>query len=153
MSLFLSLPSSCASCASLIPWCPLRPLWWRPSPFSDLPSNPIFSKRNTGKGPISKGCLGCGISEMRRVKLLKKGFVEFWRQLEHQLHMSLFILGTHPNLYWYFSVTGCLCYSCVSWSLYSLAPTLKKPFIFLINNLTDLLLYLPGNFIPDVFAF
>lgn len=73
--------------SSLIPWCVSGccgdghrvPF---PCPFSDLLSNPIFSKRNTGKGPISKGCLGCGVSGMRRVKLLEKGFVEFWRQHE-----------------------------------------------------------------------
>lgn len=93
VSPLLSLPSSCASSASLVPWCPLRlcgdahraPF---PCPFPDLLSKPVFSKRSTGKGPISKGCLGCGVSETR-VKLLKKGFLQFWRQLKHQVPMSL----------------------------------------------------------------
>lgn len=84
-----AVPAVPASCL----WCPLRlcgdahraPF---PCPFPDLLSKPVFSKRSTGKGPISKGCLGCGVSETR-VKLLKKGFVQFWRQLKHQVPMSL----------------------------------------------------------------
>lgn len=112
MSPLLSLPCSVAAVPAH-PLVSLRLLWWWPQgsfpcPFSDLLSNPVFSKRNTGKGPVRRGCWGCGVSEMRRVQLLKKGLVGFWRQLEHQLPLSLFILGTHPHLHWYFSITVCV---------------------------------------------
>lgn len=151
VSALLSLPSSCAS---LIPWCPLRLLWWCPwgsFPFSNLPSNPIYSKGNTGKGPSSKSCLGCGVSEIRRVELLKKGFVEFWRQLEHQLPWAC-SFWAHTLIYTGIFLSLSVLLLCFMIPVF-ISPHTQKPFIFLINSLTDLLLYLPDNFIPDVFAF
>lgn len=95
------------------------------SPFFRFAQTPYFPKEIRKRGQIAKAHrLWCSVRLW--VKLLK--CTE--RFMECQFQVSLFILGLRPILSFYFSVTGCLCYSCVSWSLYSLAYTLKKSFDF-----------------------